>query len=305
LGLKRTPENAQDVLSFAFQNDQDLTLHDSNNEVSCQPGLNYFLISLNDFVAMIGGYEWYKQGIHINWIRKNIYPHFGVFSPTRQDYIGLLKNVKVKKAHQDPISMLEVGIGTGVLSVALLEKNRVDRVTGTDINPYAIACARDNMQRFGFSDRADLIVEADLFPPASANDGQKFDVILFNPPWIPGDAATILDQAVYDSDQRILRRFLTEAQHHLNQNGEVYLMLSNLGMLLGLFEEQDLQQMFRDGSLEVLQVHETLSKAKQEEKTPPKQKKKQKHQAEDNITFLRTLEVISLYRLRLKAGDEI
>jgi predicted transcriptional regulator len=110
---------------------------------------------------------------------------------------------------------------------------------------------------------------------------------------------------VYDSDQRILRRFLTEAQHHLNQNGEVYLMLSNLGMLLGLFEEQDLQQMFRDGSLEVVQVHETLSKAKQEEKTPPKQNKKQKHQADDNITFLRTLEVISLYRLRLKAGDEI
>jgi methylase of polypeptide subunit release factors len=97
---------------------------------------------------------------------------------------------------------------------------------------YAIACSKANVQRFGFSDKVDL-VQADLFPATATttdieeSNKTKYDV-LFNPTWVPGTAATKLDQAVYDTDQNVLRRFLLQAQHHVNEDGDVYLLLSNL-----------------------------------------------------------------------------
>ena len=301
-GLKRAPENVKDVLAFAFQNDNmDTNLNDIDS-ASSPPETSSCLLSLNDFLAMIGGFEWHRKGVYIHALQGFIYPHFGVFPPTRQDYIALLDNIKVDKAHEEPIRMLEVGVGTGVLSIFLLKEKRVDHVVGTDINPYAVACAQDNVQRWNFSDKVDL-VQADLFPATATttdteeSNSPKYDVLLFNPPWVPGTAATKLDQAVYDTDQNILRRFLDQAQHHVDEDGDVYLLLSNLGMLLGLFHEQDLYHMFREGNLHIVQVYTTTSKAELG-KTRKKGRKQHADQL-DGVQAARENEVVSLYHLRL------
>eukprot|EP00956_Cyclotella_meneghiniana_P015040 scaffold22813_cov78-Cyclotella_meneghiniana.AAC.5 len=155
-----------------------------------------------------GAFEWNRKGIYIRSLKNYIYPHFGVFPPTRHDYITLLDHIKT-----------EVGIGT-------------------DINPYAIACSQDNFQRCALINKVHLI-NTDLFP---TEQSLLYDVILFNPPWLPGDAMTQLDKAVY-------------------------LMISNLGMLLGLFQEQNLHQMFDDGGLKVIEVYKTTSKEENNEST--------------------------------------
>jgi methylase of polypeptide subunit release factors len=183
--------------------------------------------------------------------------------------------------------MLEVGVGMGVLSMILIKQNKVHHVVGTDINPNAVACAQDNIQRRGLNDKF-AVMQADLFP---ASNKVKFDIILFNPLWLPGYAAKRLDEAVYDSPkQDIVRRFLENVHQYLDPDGQIYLLMSNLGILLGLFQEQDLHQMFERCNLEVATVYATKIKTN---KSNMKAK-------ELSIESARTNEVIYLYHLRVK-----
>jgi methylase of polypeptide subunit release factors len=295
LGLRGIPTNAKTVLAFAFQHDHDFGQSQVNDQQpSSNFNPNYILLSLNDFLAMVGAYEWNRKGVYVNALQSRIYPHFGVFPPTRQDYITLLKGIKIDNTEKC-ISMLEVGIGSGILSAILLKQNKVQSVVGTDINPYAIACAQDNFQRLGLDEKVDLY-QTDLFPISnSTTKDNKYDIILFNPPWLPGNPVSELDRAVYDTcDQNILRRFLTEVQHYIAPGGRVFLMLSNLGILLGLFQDTDLNIAFHDGSLEIIEVNKTTCKAKLEGLS-----RRNIIQPINSVKAARANEVISLYQLRL------
>jgi len=330
LGLKRIPSNVDDIFAYAFQNDSDreITIAATEDEEDTAVS-KHFVLPLIEFVAMIGGYEWHRKGVYIHALQDTIIPHFGVFPPTRQDYIQLiLDNVhffdRTKKQNNEeqqlqqqqlesqcPISMMEIGIGTGVLSLLLLQHKMVHRVIGTDINPYAVACAKENFQRFGYD--ANDVVLANLFPPESImKRNGKVDMTLFNPPWIPGDTSSWLDKAVYDPDQHLLRQFLLQVQHYVKEDdGEVYLILSNLGMLLGLFHERDLYAMFDEGNLELVDVHSTATALESNNnaermpnsrsvQTKKKMKTKKKKKMQNNNTGfenVRAKERISLYRL--------
>ena len=211
--------------------------------------------------------------------------------------------------------MLEVGIGSGILSIILLRQSKVDHVTGTDINPYAIASARDNMQRLGLEHRV-LLLHANVFPPipppppppSSTNIGVTgYDIVLFNPPWLPGDASTHLDKAVYDPNQTVLRRFLCHVQHYVREDGYVYMLLSNLGMSLGLFREQELYAMFDEGNLELVEMFHyppTKESAEKSGNTVSKVRWRtsvaNNSMSFDGIASARAREVISLYKLRVK-----
>lgn len=282
-GLKRVAKHAPQIFAYAFRNDKDMLKDKLGNETSS------FLLPLSDFLGMVGGYEWNRRGVFIEALQEYIYPHHGVFPPTRQDYIELLDNIDTTSPKQDT-SLMEVGIGTGVLSIILLQQKKVKRVIGTDCNPYAIACAKDNLKRFGYGERVDL-VQTDLFPTKEETMNEKVDIVLFNPPWIPSmpsETATWFDQSTYDSGQNSLRRFLSEVQHYVHEDGHVYLLLSNLGMLLGLYKEQALHDMFTTGNLELVEVNTTKSKVVT------------KKISGDDIAKARAQEVISLYKLRVK-----
>ena len=295
LAMKRAPSNAEKVLAFGFQNDKNIysisdCIDDSFNQ-------DYVLLSLNDYLAMVGAFEWNRKGVYIRSLKNYIYPHFGVFPPTRQDYITLLDHIKTDVKRQRFIRMLEVGIGTGILSQILLRQNKVHYVVGTDINPYAIACSQDNFQRCALINKVHLI-NTDLFP---TEQSLLYDVILFNPPWLPGDAMTQLDKAVYDTcDQSILRNFLMNAHKYIRADGQVYLMISNLGMLLGLFQEQNLHQMFDDGGLKVIEVYKTTSKEENNESTS---KATKSNKMISSIEDARAKEVIRLYHLCVKSQE--
>ncbi len=359
MGLKRTPFNTKDVLRYAFQNEDIESMtkklmmiptttattattttaiatatttnndndggKEDNGSLPASPSSPLILLSLSEFIGMIGGYEWYRKGVYIRAIQEYIYPHYGVFPPTRQDYIPLLDNIAAvvgrrrrnhlggcaddivedgKIMHRSSTTMLEVGIGSGILSIILLKQGKVDHVTGTDINPYAIASARDNMQRLGLEHRV-LLLHADVFPPDVGATG--YDIVLFNPPWLPGDASTHLDQAVYDPNQRVLRRFLCHVQHHVKEDGYVYMLLSNLGMSLGLFYEQELFAMFDEGNLELVEVFHypptesaEISRNTVSSKVRIRKSLANNSMAFDGIASARAREVISLYKLCVK-----
>jgi len=137
---------------------------------------------------------------------------------------------------------LDVGTGTGVLGLLLARAGA--RVTATDISPDAVACARENAQRLAVADKME-VVEADLFPEG------RFDLVVCNPPWLPHEAVTALDRAVYDPGGRFLARFLEGLAAHLAPGGEGWLILSDLAERLGLRGEGELERQLEAAGLGV------------------------------------------------------
>jgi len=134
-----------------------------------------------------------------------------------------------------------VGTGTGVL--AFLAARRGARVVATDSEPRAVACARENAERLGLSALVD-VREADLFPEGQA------DLVLCNPPWVPADAHTPLERAVYDPGGRFLSGFLAALPAHLAPGGEAMLVISDLAVRLGLRPPGHLEAAIAEAGLE-------------------------------------------------------
>jgi methylase of polypeptide subunit release factors len=180
------------------------------------------IVSLRELLGVIGAHEWRKKGIEIPALGDRIHPHYGVFSPVRGEYIGLVAEAPL------PTSKLafDIGTGTGVLA-AVLARRGVKHVVATDREPRALACARQNIARLGLLGRVE-IVQADLFPQGRA------PLIVCNPPWLPARANSPIERAIYDPESRMLLGFLDGLAAHLEPDGEGWLILSDLAEHLGL-----------------------------------------------------------------------
>lgn len=235
------------------------------------------LVPLKTLLGVIGAAEWYRQGLAVPGLEGRIHPHYGVFVPTRQEYLELLL------AAPPPLgkSVLDVGTGTGVLSFLLLQRGASSAI-GTDIDPRSVACARENAARLGLADRFQAI-ERDLFPEGRA------DLIVCNPPWIPEQPKSRLDRSVFDPESRFLRAFLEGLAEHLTPAGEGYLLLSNLAEQLGLRPPDFLTGHFDKAGLELKWT-----------RSAPARHPKAKDEA-DPLHAVRSREVVSVYRLAPRA----
>ncbi len=265
------------------------------------------VVSLSELQGVLGAWQWYLKGVFIEELGDSVYPDYGVFSPTRSEYVSLVDRVAASRfgarpSRDDPSDssadsrpgsipgsadarVLEIGTGTGVLA-AVLVKQGSGHVTATDLNARAVNCARSNLDRLGCGDRVD-VVTADLWPEADAvrSDNPRYDVVVFNPPWLPGTPTSDLEQGIYDADSDALRRFLTELSDHLTDGGEGWLVLSDLAEHLGLRTRDQLEQWIEEGGLRVVG----------REDTAPRHPKIR--DADDPLHVARSREVTWLWRL--------
>jgi tRNA1(Val) A37 N6-methylase TrmN6 len=202
------------------------------------------MVSLRELLGVVGAYEWRKKGVEITALgvapNNRIYPHYGVFSPVRGEYIDLVETTPI----EDHTLAFEIGVGTGVLS-ALLVKRGIERVVATDCDNRALTCAQENIARLGFSEKVELI-KADLFPVGLA------PLIVCNPPWVPARPTSPIERAVYDENSSMLRGFLAGLRQHLTQDGEGWLILSDLAEHLCLRTREELMRWIDEGGLQVL-----------------------------------------------------
>ncbi|ODS69766.1 MAG: methylase [Bordetella sp. SCN 67-23] len=203
------------------------------------------VVSLRELQGVIGAHEWRKKGVPVAALDARIHPQHGVFSPIRGEYVELV--AKAPLPGQD--TAFDIGTGTGVLA-ALLARRGVRRIVATDTDPHALACARENVDRLGLSNRV-RIEATDLFPAGRAQ------LIVCNPPWLPGAAHSSLDRAVFDPDSRMLRGFLAGLAEHLAPKGEGWLILSDLAEHLGLRSRNELLALVEDAGLRVIDRIET------------------------------------------------
>lgn len=123
--------------------------------------------------------------------------------------------------------VLEIGAGTGLISI-LLAKKGAD-VTAIDLNKKAVECAKINMKINNVNIK---VLEGDLFKPVRGN---KYDLIIFNPPYLPED---YLDeyltpgyrQAVIGGEKgnEVIIKFLRALPNYLKENGKAYFIASSL-----------------------------------------------------------------------------
>jgi release factor glutamine methyltransferase len=90
-----------------------------------------------------------------------------------------------------PLSLLDLGTGTGCLLLALLSELPSARGTGVDLNPDTLSVARGNAERLGFAPRTSFL-RSNWW---EAVEG-PFDVIVSNPPYIPSGDIAGLDPEV-------------------------------------------------------------------------------------------------------------
>lgn len=199
------------------------------------------LISLRELLGVIGAYEWRKNGVEIPVLKARIHPHYAVFSPVRGEYLELIAQAPL------PTEKLafDIGTGSGVIA-ALLAKRGMKQVIATEMNERAIVCARENIQRLDLQTQVEIL-KADLFPAGKAG------LIVCNPPWLPSTANSALDQAIFDPDSNMLKRFLNGLNEHLEAGGEGWLILSDLAEHLGLRSRQQLLEMISTAGLQIVE----------------------------------------------------
>ncbi|MEZ4270666.1 MAG: peptide chain release factor N(5)-glutamine methyltransferase [Myxococcota bacterium] len=123
--------------------------------------------------------------------------------------------------------ILDIGCGCGNIAITLACEIPAARLTAIDISPAALEVARRNGQRHGVHERIHF-VQGDLFLPLAV--GQRFDVIVSNPPYIETTEAPNLppDVVNYEPQEalfagadglRVLERLCVEAPNYLNAPG--------------------------------------------------------------------------------------
>lgn len=198
------------------------------------------LVSLRELLGLVGAHEWRKKGLVIPAIGGRIHPHYGVFSPVRGEYVGLVAETPLPSRTR----AFDIGTGTGVLA-AVLARRGVSHIVATDQDPRALACARENLARLGLTAQVD-VVQADLFPEGVA------PLVVCNPPWVPARPSSPIEQAIYDPESRMLRGFLNGLAAHLEPGGEGWLLLSNLAEHLGLRTREELLAAIEQAGLRVI-----------------------------------------------------
>lgn len=236
--------------------------------------------SMRELLGLISAHEWRKNGVEVASLgqgpNNRIHPHYGVYSPLRGEYVGLVATAPMPK-DLAALTVFDIGTGTGVLSAVLVRRG-VGHVVATDNSPSALACAKANLAQLEVSASVDL-QQTDLFPAGQA------DIIVCNPPWLPARASSSIEHAVYDEGSAMLLGFLSGLAAHLKPGGEGWLVLSDLAEHLGLRSRAELLQAIASAGLQVKARMDT---------TPVHGKATD---ASDPLNLARRAEVTSLWRL--------
>ena len=117
--------------------------------------------------------------------------------------------------------VLDMGTGSGVC--AMFAAKHARRVVAVDINPAAVRCTEINALLNHLEHKID-VRHGDLF---AAVPGERFDLILFNPPFLRGTPRDDRDRAWRSTD--VAERFAAGLEAQLNPGGFALVLLSTFG----------------------------------------------------------------------------
>jgi HemK-related putative methylase len=125
--------------------------------------------------------------------------------------------------------VLDMGTGSGVC--AIFAARYAQRVVAVDINLAAVRCAGINAMLNKVEHRLN-VRHGDLFAPVA---GERFDLILFNPPFLRGVPRDDRERAWRSLD--VAERFAASVGNHLKPSGSALVVLSSFGGAAVFLEE--------------------------------------------------------------------
>lgn len=139
------------------------------------------------------------------------------------DTTSLRKLIRDTQTAKDR-SVLEIGTGSGLVSLVCLQAG-ASRVVATDINPAAVRNAVYNARQLGLLDRFEVRLVPRRNPSAWSvlRDGERFDLIISNPPWEDDRPDQVSDFALYDPQFGLLKSILAGTKDRLNPGGRLLL----------------------------------------------------------------------------------
>lgn len=233
-----------------------------------------FVTSLRELLGIIGAHEWRKNGVFIAALQARIHPYYGIFSPVRGEYLELIAKAPLPSTEL----AFDIGTGSGVIA-AVLAKRGVKKIIATDLEARALTCAAENADRLGVTSQIEF-AQTDLFPQGRA------PLIVCNPPWLPVRPNSIIENAIYDPDSRMLKGFLAGLKDHLEAEGEAWLIMSDLAEHLGLRSHEQLWSWIEQAGMKVAG------------KLDIRPQHKKAMDSSDPLHQARAAEVTSLWRLR-------
>ena len=131
------------------------------------------------------------------------------------------------------VNRLDIGTGSGALAVSAAVYSPESVVTAVDICPDALEVAVVNAEKHGVTDRVKFLC-GDLFEPLKTGQeaGQKFDIIMSNPPYIRENELLPPSVARYEPRKALFggkdgldfyRRIIRDAKKYMNPGAMIFL----------------------------------------------------------------------------------
>lgn len=117
--------------------------------------------------------------------------------------------------------VLDLGTGSGICAIAAAR--RASSVAAVDLSRAAVHCAYVNVVLNDLEHKVEVLL-GDLYTPLG---GRRFDLILFNPPFVRGRPRDEADLAWRSLD--VAERFAAGLDAHLSPSGSALLLLSTFG----------------------------------------------------------------------------
>ena len=172
----------------------------------------------------------------------------------RPDTEILVENVLNNVDKDKEIEIVDIGTGSGAIILSLLVNLPKAQGKTVDISSKAIEVPKENAVNLQVNDRCEFFV-GDLFAPLNGN---KFDLIVSNPPYIPQkDIATLEDDvkeyepvsALTDGGDGLsyYRRLLSEGKAYIKENGFIALEI-------GIYQSEDVKQIAMDNGWKNIKI---------------------------------------------------
>lgn len=150
-----------------------------------------------------------------------------VLIPRPETETLVVRAIDLAKTLTGDIRIADIGTGSGIIAVTVAKQVKNAQVTAVDISPAALEVSRRNAEKHGVAERIDF-VESDLF--AAVPSGQKFDMVLSNPPYVATSEMVTLPADVRDFEPHlaldggvngteVIERLVPQAAERLNSGG--------------------------------------------------------------------------------------
>ncbi len=157
-----------------------------------------------------------------NFYGRDFFVEEGVLIPRFETEILIEKILDIKEKFNN---ILEIGVGTGIISLTLAMELENCEILGVDISEQAIKLSKKNKEKFGIKNCK--FIKSDMFK--NIENCKKFDLIVSNPPYINGKDMKELHRKLDYEPQNALyggedgldfyREIIEKSKDYLNEDG--------------------------------------------------------------------------------------